>query len=409
MQMDEMCRQLLSKQSIEVSSCLYSNTEDSLYQGQFRGQPASIRMQRIFPGCDEEGIEKEMQIMRALEHIHIVKLLDCFRLVSEIADFLVVVTEFWGKSAEQDMAYRQKAGYSFTESELWTLSVDLISAFAYMQNHGFAHRCISPASLYLTKDSWVVGNFSSSTVSPPGQCLRSIQGQSYYHSPKIYNAILKGKTEVAHNVYKSDVYSLGLTLLALAKLEVPQVIAMAGHTIEAIQEEVEGCRYSRSFKDFLYAMLDVEEETRGDFRDFEEWTRNKPVSPPIIELPENQTQLQEKISKEEELPRVEEEEKAMESVKIEGEKVEEDLPRVKEEEKVAENGEIEGEKAKEESPRVEEEEKQAANSAEKGRKEEESEKKASDSHATSETGSTVAGSPDSNKKKPKYPSCCSLS
>ena len=272
-------RELLFAQSIKVVTCLYSNTEDSLYQGQFRGQPASIRMQRIIPGCDENRMTEEMLIMRSLAHRQIVKLLDCFRLVAEIAEFLVVVTEFCANTVDKDMLYRQREGYFFTEDQLWTISKELISAFAYMQRCGFAHRCISPASLYLVKGSLVVGNFSSSTVSPPSEVLRSIHGQSYYHSPKITNAILNGNVVVNHNIYKSDVYSLGLTLLALARLDAPETITMSGHDLEVIQKEVGECRYSDNFKLLLLAMLEVEEEKRGDFLNFEQWTTNGSISP----------------------------------------------------------------------------------------------------------------------------------
>lgn len=273
---------LISSREIVTTRCLYNNAEDSLYQGFFQSQPASIRFQRVFPGCDEEKMQQEIEIMRTLKHEQILKLFDCFRLDSGVGSYLVVVTEFCANTAEKDMEFRRKAERYREENQLWMLIKQLISAFAYMQKCGFAHRCISPACLYIIKDSVSIGNFNASTTAPDCLGPLSIHGKSFYHSPKVYDAILAGHSTVTHNVYKSDLYSLGLTLLALANLKAPEIIALSGYEPEAVSSEVKACRYQDYIQKALFAMLEKEEENRMDFVQFEEWIGVEPVPVPAL-------------------------------------------------------------------------------------------------------------------------------
>ena len=144
---------IISGRGIVKKQCIYSNIEDSLCQGFFKSQPASIRFQRVLPGCDEEKLQQEIDIMRTLKHEQIINLYDCFRLDSDLGNYLVVVTEFCANTAEKDMEFRLKAACYWEETQFWTLIKQLVSAFAYMQRCDFAHRCISPACLYIIKDS----------------------------------------------------------------------------------------------------------------------------------------------------------------------------------------------------------------------------------------------------------------
>jgi hypothetical protein len=96
----------------------------------------------------------------------------------------------------------------------------------------------------------------------------------------VYTALFRSQPSVAHNAYKSGVYSFGLTLLALAKLEAPAKITNAGHDVDVISAEVGSCVYSDNFKQFLLEMLKTDEEERGDFVEFEAWLGTNPVSLP---------------------------------------------------------------------------------------------------------------------------------
>lgn len=75
----ELIASLISGRGIVTNHRLYNNFEDSLYQGFFHSQPATIRFQRVFPGCDKGKLQQEIEIMKTLVHEQILKLFDCFR------------------------------------------------------------------------------------------------------------------------------------------------------------------------------------------------------------------------------------------------------------------------------------------------------------------------------------------
>ena len=285
----------LEEHGINVKSPLYSR--DSLFQGFYQAQPVIIRVQSIDPGSGAAVVAAEIDVIRTLQHPNIVKVLECCLLES----YSVVVMEFCASTAESEMEERRKARRYIEEEKMWQLSNSLISALAYMQRHGYVHSCINPASLYVTNSDWKLGNLHISSVN-----FSSFHGQSYFHSPKVSTALFKSQSSAAHNAYKSGVYSLGLTLLALAKLETPAKIINSGHDVDVINAEVGSCVYSDNFKQLLLEMLKTDEEERGDFLEFEMWLGRNPVSLPTssrdIKLQEKDRVLEQVSIRREETP-----------------------------------------------------------------------------------------------------------
>jgi len=281
----------LRERNIEVKSSLYTNSDHSLFQGYCRSLPATIRLQRIAPEAKAIEVEAEIEMLRSLQHLHVLKVLDCCNLSKEAESYVVIVMEHCASTGENEMESRRKGKKFLEEEKLWVLCISLIGAFSYLQRRGYAHRLISPSSLYISNNDWKVGNLTAATVAPSIVTLRCQKGHGNYHSPKVFTTLLKSQTLGTHNVYKSDVYSLGLTLLALARLEEPVVITNAGHLAEVISEEVGKCRYTDNFKEMLLAMLKTEEEERGDFVQFETWLGARPASLPAYS---HEVKLQEK-------------------------------------------------------------------------------------------------------------------
>lgn len=283
----------LHERNIEVKSSLYTSPDHSLFQGFCRSLPATIRLQRIASEAKAIEVEAEVEILRTLRHANVLKVLDCWKLRQEKDSYVVIVSEHCAQTGQDEMDSRYKSKKFLEEEKLWALCISLVGAFSYLQRRGYAHRLISPSSLYIYNDDWKVGNLTASTVASSVISLRAQKGHGNYHSPYVCDALLRGQPPTAHNEYKSDVYSLGLTLLALARLEEPAVITGTGHLAEVITEEVGKCRYTDNFKEVLLAMLKTEEEERGDFVQFESWLGARPASLPASSL---EVKLQEKDS-----------------------------------------------------------------------------------------------------------------
>lgn len=148
----------------------------------------------------------------------------------------------------------------------------LVSALAYLQglvmsSKGISHRNIKPQYILLNSSgNALVSNFSHT------HRLRLSLGSSSvdeFESPLIRAALISGKMDdrnVAHNAYKSDVYSLGVVFLCLMLLDIPNSLSdLRGlrASLDTAIREVRG--YSERWKGILRRMVAVDEEERPDF------------------------------------------------------------------------------------------------------------------------------------------------
>lgn len=109
--------------------------------------------------------------------------------------------------------------------EYYRYSMILIEGMAFLQTINITHRDIKPENILLKKEanntySIKIADFSESKFNTPNLTLQNmtIKGTPSYLSPELFYCWIKQK-DLEHNPYKSDVYSLGLTLLELGTLE----------------------------------------------------------------------------------------------------------------------------------------------------------------------------------------------
>lgn len=122
-----------------------------------------------------------------------------------------------------------------------------------------------------------LGDFGSSKDydSPSGLGQHTVLGTPLYLSPKIRTVYAQFFTDpgakVEHNVFKSDVFSLGLTFMHALTLNPPTELAVIVGLEMKIRESVRRLeRYSAEMREILLKMLRVDEESRPDFVELEE-------------------------------------------------------------------------------------------------------------------------------------------
>ena len=99
-------------------------------------------------------------------------------------------------------------------------------------------------------------------------------------SPILFYSLQKSDNSkyIEHNVYKSDVFSLGLCFLLAATLtfnalcDIRELSDMISIKL-ALQKYLKS-RYSERFMNVLYGMLEIEEKNREDFIELEEKLKN---------------------------------------------------------------------------------------------------------------------------------------
>ena len=92
-------------------------------------------------------------------------------------------------------------------------------------------------------------------------------------SPLLFNGLRTGQIDIKHNLFKSDVYSLGLCTLYAAMTsnkplyEIRKYVDMAG--IKKYLDKLLKGKYSQKFMNLLISMLEIHEKNRPDFVELE--------------------------------------------------------------------------------------------------------------------------------------------
>lgn len=184
------------------------------------------------------------------------------------------------------------------EERLVRMIGNLIGALAYLQRkvrgrQNLAHRDLKPHNIFIdSAGNAKLGDFGSSkeveVVS--GMAQHTMQGTPLYLSPKIREAYVQffngPASRVAHNIYKSDVYSLGVTMVHAMTLLPPNELAilsgLAGR-IDAVMARI--THYSDKVKRLVRRMLIVEEGQRPDFVELDAEVNPSSVVPAPIHKP----------------------------------------------------------------------------------------------------------------------------
>ena len=281
----------LGQHYVTVQELTYSAPHVSVYRGTQRQVIVAVKILPWQQGTDYTVLERECQTMQSLSHPNILRLHDCFWVTKDDRTYYVIVTEWCEKDLDRDIKQRSLNTFPFTEPQLLELARQMIEALAFMQAQGMAHRDLKPQNIFLTSDKIAkIGDFGSASWSSTG--FGELVGTPYYLSPLLKQAFHAHQTSVQHNVFKSDVYSLGLTFLAAAKLGVSQVF-VESPSDEVMGVEINNINYTEELKTLLRAMLGYEEPIRWDFLQLKEWINRKPwgvehpppYRPPAVSLP----------------------------------------------------------------------------------------------------------------------------
>jgi len=151
---------------------------------------------------------------------------------------------------------------------------ELILACAQMQKNNIAHRDIKPQNILILNGLYKLCDFGEAKLFNKGEVIvQRIRGSELYMSPILFFGMKNRFEHVKHNVYKSDVFSLGLSILLAGSLNYDSICLIRELTnMEKIKNIIMyylSKRYSNTFISFLLRMLEVDESKRPDFLQLE--------------------------------------------------------------------------------------------------------------------------------------------
>lgn len=212
-----------------------------------------------------EGRLSEAHMQMSLFHPALCRIWDAY-----IEDnTAVLVLEWMDCDLEAELRRRRRERREAAYPDAEAMAIRLIDALAYAQDAGLCHRDIKPGNLFLSSAGEIkLGDFGSALVSEPMQTAYSITGTPMFLSPKLrfsYARFLEGQEDgrASHDPYKSDVYSLGLTLLYCFTEEIAKVIRLK--TDEDVRTEIAKIQTSQWLQEVMATMLALEETQRPSF------------------------------------------------------------------------------------------------------------------------------------------------
>jgi serine/threonine protein kinase len=99
--------------------------------------------------------------------------------------------------------------------------------------------------------------------------INTLRGTEMYMSPLLFNGLRTNQIDIKHNLFKSDVYSLGLCILYACTLSNESVYDIRkfvdmNDVKQFIKKSLEK-KYSKRFIELIENMLEINERNRPDF------------------------------------------------------------------------------------------------------------------------------------------------
>ena len=280
----QLSTELLTR-SISLVKLLYSTPQCMVYEafdGLLNSQVA-LKLQTCSQNVYERMLE-EVRIQANFQHTAVVRLYTYFSYWIS-TDYLVLVLEMelLDLDLAEDISNRRNNAYPYEETEIWNVLHTLVDVLSSAQLQSISHRDIKPANIMLSKPGVKLGDFGSAKRIAE-LATATVIGTPIYLSPVLRLGLSQHSPTVTHNSYKSDVYSLGMTILHMALLQPPMVVGSTGKT----EEWIGMLPYSDCLKETLRWMLGEEETRRPDFVQLNGYFQSQNSSPFPLSTPPTQ-------------------------------------------------------------------------------------------------------------------------
>ena len=228
---------------------------------------------------DVQSVINEYKMCQKLSHENIVKILGIYSNKLDATTYVVYVLMEVGMTdwEKQITSYADKK-LEYSEKNLIDIIKQLSTVLSFLQKNNTSHRDIKPQNILVFKDNiYKLADFGEAKQIDGMKNLLvnySLRGTELYMSPLLFNGLRNGQIDIKHNLFKSDVYSLGLCLLFAAVTnnkplyEIRKFIDMKN--VKIYLEKILKRKYSHNFIDLLSSMLEIHEKNRPDFIELEQ-------------------------------------------------------------------------------------------------------------------------------------------
>ena len=139
----------------------------------------------------------------------------------------------------------------------------------YLQNHNIVHRDIKPDNILIFNNIYKLSDFGEAKITLGFEKCHSLRGTDIYMSPLLHEKLKKKEKQVEHDIYKSDMFSLGTCFLYACELNFNTIKAIRElkfqGLVDKLVRKMMKARYSEEFIDIILKMIKIEEKERLNF------------------------------------------------------------------------------------------------------------------------------------------------
>ena len=218
--------------------------------------------------------KKEFELSYSLSHNNFIKIYNAlFKYLDMTTYMLYILMEKgetdWGKEIEQ----RSKINKYYTEKELINILKQLIDVLFFFQKNNIAHRDIKPQNVLIFKNNvYKITDLGEAKDTKNNTQLATLKGSQYFMSPNLFKAFKYNgnNTRVIHNIFKSDVFSLGYCFLYAMNLNMKIIQNLREeynmkNVVNIVKKYELDKKYSENFLSIIYNMIEIDENKRWDF------------------------------------------------------------------------------------------------------------------------------------------------
>lgn len=188
---------------------------------------------------------------------------------------IVLILDYFEQDFDRDLLMRETSGEYYTEEELWYIIESVLSGLDCLHKKGVAHGDLKPSNIFVTKvGSYKIAEQSLLGVVMPSysQRLAGFDDVRAYLSPALVKNLANQELCPKHDAFKSDIFTLGLTMLHAATLTCcDQFFNWEEFVldVETLQRRIGSLsrRYSQQFQQFIGLMLALDEKRRPSAND----------------------------------------------------------------------------------------------------------------------------------------------
>ena len=218
--------------------------------------------------------KKEFELSYSLSHNNFIKIYNAlFKYLDMTTYMLYILMERGESDWSTEIEKRAKLNNHYTENELINILNQLTDVLTFFQKNNIAHRDIKPQNILIFKNGiYKITDLGEAKGVKNNKQLATLKGSQFFMSPNLFMAFKYNgnNTKVIHNIYKSDVFSLGYCFLYAMnlKMKIIQNLREENSMINVInivkKFGLEG-KYSDKFMNVIYKMIHVDENKRLDF------------------------------------------------------------------------------------------------------------------------------------------------